>query len=152
MQLVLQPTACVKGSQKSLKDLLAMQQKQGSVLQIVSTFLINQLKKCWNFSKSVMIFCPVDTGRKLNVHKTFRRRPGRILNVLCTFNLHPVSTGWDYLIKKYKKLVIQAFSKSFDKFDNLPIVLFVGLILFFDPLVRIAVVKDSTRNSNTYHS
>ena len=46
MQLVLQPTARVKGSQKSLKDLLAMQQKQGSVLQIVSIFLINQLKKC----------------------------------------------------------------------------------------------------------
>ena len=37
--------------------------------------------------------CPVDTGRKLNVHKTFRRRPGRLLNVLCTFNLRPVSTG-----------------------------------------------------------
>ena len=35
----------------------------------------------------------VDTGRKLNVHKTFRRRPGRLLNVLCTFNLRPVSTG-----------------------------------------------------------
>ena len=33
---------------------------------------------------------PVDTGRKLNVHKTFRKRP---LNVLCTFNLRPVSTG-----------------------------------------------------------
>ena len=31
--------------------------------------------------------------RKLNVHKTFRRRPGRVLNVLCTFNLLPVSTG-----------------------------------------------------------
>ena len=30
---------------------------------------------------------PVDIGRKLNVHKTFRRRPGRLLNVLCTFNL-----------------------------------------------------------------
>ena len=29
---------------------------------------------------------PVDTGRKLNVHKTFRRHPGRLLNVLCTFN------------------------------------------------------------------
>ena len=29
---------------------------------------------------------PLDTGRQLNVHKTFRRRPGRILNVLCTFN------------------------------------------------------------------
>ena len=36
---------------------------------------------------------PVDTGRKLNVHKTFRRRPGRLLNVLCSFNLRPVSTG-----------------------------------------------------------
>ena len=36
---------------------------------------------------------PVDTGRKLNLHKTFRRRPGRLLNVLCTFNLRPVSTG-----------------------------------------------------------
>ena len=36
---------------------------------------------------------PVDTGHKLNVHKTFRRRPGRLLNVLCPFNLRPVSTG-----------------------------------------------------------
>ena len=30
---------------------------------------------------------PRDTGRKLNVHKTFRTRPGRLLNVLCTLNL-----------------------------------------------------------------
>ena len=36
---------------------------------------------------------PVDTGRKLNIHKTFRRRSGRLLNVLCTFNLRLVSTG-----------------------------------------------------------
>ena len=36
---------------------------------------------------------PVDTGRKLIVHKTFRRRPGHLLNVLCMFNLCPVSTG-----------------------------------------------------------
>ena len=35
----------------------------------------------------------VDTRRKLNVHKTFRRRPGRLLNVFCTFNLRLVSTG-----------------------------------------------------------
>ena len=34
--------------------------------------------------------CP-DTGCKLNVHKAFRRRPGRLLNVLCTFSLRPVS-------------------------------------------------------------
>ena len=37
---------------------------------------------------------PVDIGPKLNVHKTFRRRPGRLLNLLCTFNLRPVSTGY----------------------------------------------------------
>ena len=36
---------------------------------------------------------PVDTGRKLNVHKTFRICPGRLLNVLCTFSLRSVSTG-----------------------------------------------------------
>ena len=34
-----------------------------------------------------------DTERKLNVHKTFRRRPERLLNVLSTFSLRPVSTG-----------------------------------------------------------
>ena len=36
---------------------------------------------------------PVDTGHKQNVHETFRKRPGRLLNILCTFSLHPVSTG-----------------------------------------------------------
>ena len=36
---------------------------------------------------------PVDTGRRLNVHEAFRKRPGRLLKVLCTFNLRPVSTG-----------------------------------------------------------
>ena len=35
---------------------------------------------------------PVDTERKLNVHKTFNLRPGRLLNVLYTFNLRHVST------------------------------------------------------------
>ena len=35
----------------------------------------------------------VYTEGKLNVHKTFRRCPRRLLNVLCTFNLRPVSTG-----------------------------------------------------------
>ena len=36
---------------------------------------------------------PVDTIRKLKIQKTFRRCPGRLLNVLCTFSLRPVSTG-----------------------------------------------------------
>ena len=36
---------------------------------------------------------PADTVPKLNVYKTFRRCPGRLLNVLCTFNLGTVSVG-----------------------------------------------------------
>ena len=34
---------------------------------------------------------PLDTGRKLSVHKTLKRCLGRLLNVFCTFNLSPVS-------------------------------------------------------------
>ena len=33
---------------------------------------------------------PVDTGRKVNLYKKFRQRPGRSL---CASNLLPVSTG-----------------------------------------------------------
>ena len=29
----------------------------------------------------------------MNVRKMFRRRPGRLLSVLCTFNLRPMSAG-----------------------------------------------------------
>ena len=32
------------------------------------------------------------TGRKLKIRKTMRRGPGRLLNVLCIFNLRPVPT------------------------------------------------------------
>ena len=36
----------------------------------------------------------LDTGRKLNLHSTFRIRPGRrFLNFLYTFNVRPVSRG-----------------------------------------------------------
>ena len=59
------------------------------------------LKQCWkkqtkkknNNSKDSLHKSPADAGRKLNVHKTFRRRSGRLLNVLYTFNLRPVSAG-----------------------------------------------------------
>ena len=43
----------------------------------------------------------LDTGRKLNVHKTFRRRPGRLLNVLCTFNLRPARKWYTEQIRKW---------------------------------------------------
>ena len=46
---------------------------------------------CWR--KFLSTDNPVDTWRKLNVLKTFRGRHGRLLKVLCTFNLRHVSTG-----------------------------------------------------------
>ena len=33
------------------------------------------------------------TGSKLNLHKKFSSHPGRLLNVLCTFNVRSVSMG-----------------------------------------------------------
>ena len=52
----------------------------------------------------------VDTGRKLNVHKTFRRRPGRLLNALCTLSLRPVSTGlYQPLPKKLYQFITNLF-------------------------------------------
>ena len=36
----------------------------------------------------------------MNVHKTFRWRPGRILNALCTFDFRPVSTSYCKVIAK----------------------------------------------------
>ena len=60
--------------------------------------VLKSLHIYFNLSQNVSISLrngfPVDTGRKLNVHKTFRRYPGRLLNVLCAFNLSPVSTGF----------------------------------------------------------
>ena len=54
---------------------------------------IHQVRSRVLQNKNLVEYIPEDTGRKLNVHKTFRRRLGRLLNVLYTFNLRPVSTG-----------------------------------------------------------
>ena len=58
----------------------------------------------------------LDTGRKLNVYKTCRRQPGGLVNVLCTFNLHPVSRG---LLKKYLNYLRSTFPtyRSHQSFD-----------------------------------
>ena len=65
---------------------------------------------------------PVDTGRKLNVHKTFRRRPGRLLNILSTFNLRPVSTGIllheNYDKHKYFNRVTKWIARPFRLVNN----------------------------------
>ena len=56
--------------------------------------------KVYNLIYKNYIDNPVETGRKLNVHKTFGIRPGGLLKVLCTFNLRPVSTGKLYKLQK----------------------------------------------------
>ena len=61
---------------------------------------------------NLFVHSPVDTGRKLNVHKTFRRLPGRLLNVVCTFNLRLLSTG------SYVLLLIDLFSVLFRHLQN----------------------------------
>ena len=76
-------------------ELYEVKQQNGSAAILCENFLIGCVAKvysCETFYKDY-IACtfPVDTGRKLNVHKTFRRRPGCLLNVLCAFKLHPVS-------------------------------------------------------------
>ena len=43
--------------------------------------------------KDKVLTYALDTGRKLNTRKTFRRRPGHLLNVLCMFKIITVSRG-----------------------------------------------------------
>ena len=63
-------------------------------LKMFDIVILGTLNSCLvRLTKKSKCYKPVDIGRKLNVHKTFRRRPERVLNVLCTFNLRPVSTG-----------------------------------------------------------
>ena len=58
----------------------------------------------------------------MNVHKTFRRRPGRLLKALCMFNLRPVSTGKLNMVlnmpmvltKKYEVSKYQHFCAKYD--------------------------------------
>ena len=58
--------------------------------------LMNSHISYYNFTPlNITRIFAVDIGRKLDVHKTFRRRPGRrpghLLNVFYTSNLRPVS-------------------------------------------------------------
>ena len=69
---------------------------------------------------------PVDTGHKLSAHKTFRRRPRLLLNVLYTFNLRPLSTGLLIVVMTGQnlKLICRAISRFLEypswanKIDN----------------------------------
>ena len=67
---------------------------------------------------------PVDTGRQLNVYKTFRRRPGRLLNALCTVNSRPVSTGSCIKFSRLKESVNVADSCFLKSYENLLAVIY----------------------------
>ena len=54
----------------------------------------NQQQKFFDMSNYVYSeSVPTDTGQKFNAHKTLRRPPRSLLDVLFTFNLRPVSAG-----------------------------------------------------------
>ena len=73
---------------------------QGHAPALKDSYIFNIFREHVAYAYVFLIQSPVDTGSKLNVHKTFRGRPGRLLNVLCTFNLRLVSTG-----NRVKKIV-----------------------------------------------
>ena len=82
---------------------------------------------CYSNRSTVFNRIPIETGRKLNVHKTFRRRPGRFwmsyvhsIYVRClrryfqhfllidpqlthSFPRHPFFTHWKHVFKKQRK-------------------------------------------------
>ena len=84
---------------------------------------------------------PLDTRLKLNVHKSYRRRPGRLLNVLCTFNTRSVSRG------KYQSL----FSFNF----KTTVYLLYDIVWATD-IVRVAFMVITSNNffcqKTIYHS
>ena len=48
---------------------------------------------------------PKEKGRKLNVHKTFRRRPGRLMSVRFTSRVQGVYQNGSYLLLFGKKFI-----------------------------------------------
>ena len=54
--------------------------------------------------RSNLLVFPWDAGRKLNIRKAFKRSPGRLLNVLRTFNLRPVPGGKGFDQRELKEL------------------------------------------------
>ena len=78
---------------------------------LLDTKMFRKLQQCNSSFQSTMY--PVDTGRKLNVYKTFRTRPGRLLKVLRTFNLRPGSTGQSNTARKMK-FSVKDFSRKSD--------------------------------------
>ena len=53
----------------------------------------------------------MDTGLKLDIYETFRRRHGRLLNASCTLNLRPVTTeNYHHFYYKTSSIVVLEFT------------------------------------------
>ena len=75
--------------------------------------LKSPLKICFKLSENNVIlfmYYPLDTRRKLNVHMTFRRRPGHLLNILLAFNSRSVPRG---LVFFYSAFQNELFLREF---------------------------------------
>ena len=88
---------------------------------------------------------PAVTGRKLNVHKTLRRSPGCLLNVSCTFNLRPVSTGYIKWLRLVSDKMSQKQPKSNKKTLAFGHMMFVGANSF-----NTFIMKNSKKRQNKY--
>ena len=78
----------------------------------------------YEFSFTLKIVYPVDTGRKLNVHKTFRRRPGRLMYVQFTFCVYGVTTSHFYKKAMQCESNLKKSKNLTDSRPGLPIKLF----------------------------
>ena len=54
---------------------------------------------------------PLDAGCKLNVHKTFRRRPGCLVNVLCTVTLRLMPKGHNFWFTNFNRKTPKKYSQ-----------------------------------------
>ena len=74
-----------------------------SFLSSISDFLLVRALLCFILSSEALNSSlqlpanwkpfPLGTGQKLDVYKTFKIFPRRLLNVMCTFNLRSVTSG-----------------------------------------------------------
>ena len=74
---------------------------------ILSSWITNYRDTIWK------ICAPADAGPKLNVHKTFRRCPGRLLNILCTLNLRPLSMVLRGYVTKWSLKFFDTFKQGY---------------------------------------
>ena len=76
-----------------------------------SNTIKNNCMKCKPYQvhcKNIYQTIPWTQKCNLNVHKTFQRRPERLLNILCTLNLRPMYRGILVNIFSFKEMVYQS--------------------------------------------